>query len=181
MQFFLKTSQSLFRKLLVTPWRWCPCFIQSVMSRADEPALIKPTGVTIRKAHFNVKWGCKMKKVKIELLKISQIKSLETQSFHRVCSLCSFVPWPSLWEFCCSCCCCCLLANFFIWNEGVKVVRKPPPQSLLSVIGWLVQPGPHCFCWCFWSLGCPQRPDFFTAYSEDRQPADREEMFAVRD
>lgn len=36
----------------------------------------------------------------------------------------SIVPWPSLWEFCCSCCCCCLLANFFIWNEGVKVVRN---------------------------------------------------------
>lgn len=36
----------------------------------------------------------------------------------------SIIPWPSLWEFCCSCCCCCLLANFFIWNEGVWVVRN---------------------------------------------------------
>lgn len=41
------------------------------------------------------------------------------------CCVLSVLPWPSLWEFCCSCCCCCLLANFFIWKEGVRLVRTP--------------------------------------------------------
>lgn len=45
------------------------------------------------------------------------------------CCVFGVLPWPSLWEFCCSCCCCCLLANFFIWKEGVRLVRTPPPKS----------------------------------------------------
>lgn len=46
------------------------------------------------------------------------------------------LPWPSLWEFCCSCCCCCLRANFFIWKNSDKTaIRKPrdSPNQLSAI------------------------------------------------